>query len=216
MRYPPDQKATTRRRILDAAGRILRRRGYHGSGVDAVMREAGLTHGGFYSHFRNKDALFADVVSHAAEAMADRRDTWTEGMAGTQRLETVLRRYLSPEHLGSVDAGCPVPPLISEVGRADAGTKEAFEDVLRRWGADLEADFEGLDPSARPDAALATVAACVGGMSLARAVDDPGLAQRLLDACRDMVRRAYLPTAPVADAGIAHTGEANAKEEVPS
>jgi AcrR family transcriptional regulator len=192
MRYPADQKARTRRKILDAAGRVFRRQGYNGSGVDAVMKEAGLTHGGFYSHFRNKEALFAETVMEALRSMRDRHSEWTDGLDGKDWLRAFGQGYLSPEHMAGAEQGCPAPPLVSELGRAGEAPKRSFEQGLMGWAADIAshlptseaepASDEGEGPDL--DAALGIIAACVGGVALARAVDDPALAERVLRSAR--------------------------------
>ena len=209
MRYPKDHKAKTRGKILEAAGRVFRRLGYQGGGVDAVMREAGLTHGGFYAHFRNKEALFAEVVPAAMKAMTLWRTPLPEGSEGEEGLasedvgrtwlRTVSDRYLSNHHRGATESGCPVPTLVSELGRAGEPPREAFGKALEDWRDQLSPHFSHLPEEQRDEAALALLIHCVGALSLARAVGDGDLSDALLAAGRASLGRAYLdpPTAPV-------------------
>ena len=176
----------THERILAAAGRVFRRRGYAGGGVDAVMGEAGLTHGGFYSHFASKEALFAEVVTSALGRTAELMGNETVDRKGVAWLQAAVRRYLSRPHLRAVEEGCAMPALISELGRAGDMPRQAFEARLLELLAEVEEKAPpgpGLEPA---DRMLATVSLCVGGVSLARAVKDPVLADRILLACRKL------------------------------
>ena len=194
MRYSKEHKAETRNRILDAAGRVFRRLGYHGGGVDAVMKEAGLTHGGFYAHFRNKEALFSEAVGKALLDLQEMHRNWTKGRRGPAWVRAFLRGYLSQKHAEHLETGCAVPPLVSELGRAGTPPKQAFEANLAGWQESITEHLEGSDAE-REQKALAVIAACVGGMALARAVDSPDLADRILTGSREMVERAFLENA---------------------
>lgn len=160
-----ERKQRTHERILVSAGRVFRRKGYAGAGVDAVMGEAGLTHGGFYAHFDGKEALFAETVTRALGRTVEIMEKEAGDREGVAWLRVAVRRYLSRPHLEAVEEGCPMPALVSELGRAG------------------DAPGPGLEPD---DRALATVALCVGGISMARAVKDPALADRILAACRKL------------------------------
>ena len=180
------RKQRTRERILASAGRVFRRKGYAGSGVDELMREAGLTHGGFYAHFRSKEALFAEAVARALGRTVELMEKEAGDLEGVAWLKGAVRRYLSRTHLEAVEEGCPMPALVSELGRAGDAPREAFEARLLGLLADAGEKAPpgpGLDPQ---DRVLATVALCVGGVSLARAVKDPVLADRILAACRKL------------------------------
>lgn len=180
MRYPADHKVKTRARILEAAGRLFRRRGYHASGVDAVMNEAGLTPGGFYAHFGSKEALLADALEHAAGATAAGIDATLGGLSGRDWAEGFIAYYLSDSHRAAVEEGCPLAALASEVARAGEPVRRTFESLLLRLAGRL-ADG-GLDPGR----ALAVIALCVGGLGLARSVHDDELAGSILQASRDL------------------------------
>lgn len=184
MRYPAGQKQSTRARILAAAARTFRRRGFRGAGVDDVMKAAGLTAGGFYAHFASKDALFAEMIQQAFVEPGQKLAKQFEHLEGEELLRAVVERYLSGEHRRNVEEGCPLPPLLPEVARAGKRTRAAFEKAL---DARLEAFFAKLPARgglAAREAAIARLATMVGGLALARAVSDERFADEILSACR--------------------------------
>lgn len=177
MRYPESHKQAVRARILAAAAEELRRHGLSGIGIPALMKRAGLTHGAFYAHFPNRDALVAEAIRTAAAASA-------EGpLAGALPLEQTLAHYLSPEHLAHPERGCVIAALGGEGARQPAPVRSAFAAAARGLLAAIESKLHPRRPSPEPsDAALRLVSAMVGAVVLARLVDDPALARRLLAA----------------------------------
>ena len=181
-RNAPSAKDVTHERIVEAAARAIRRSGYDGTSVADIMKEAGLTHGGFYAHFASRDAMLAEAADRAG---ADSVATSTRVAAAVppeQALQRLLHAYLSKEHVKGVEVGCPVVALGSEMPRqapevrraATRRIKEMIDVVARQspdWG----------QPGAH-EHALATVATMVGALLLARAVDDPKLSDALLKA----------------------------------
>ena len=179
MRYAKEHKQKTRQAILDAAGRVFRRLGFRGGGVDAVMAEAGLTAGGFYAHFKNKDALFSEFIRDDMEQMSTRRYADRSKYSGREWVLESLHRYLDHKHYENVEQGCLLPTLISEISRAGEDSKLAFEDGLTVWMQELASELEDKDESR----VLALLAMCVGGLSLSRSVNDPEFADRIREAC---------------------------------
>jgi len=183
MRYRPEHKAKVRQRILRAAGRLFRRRGYHGVGIDRIMAAARLTRGGFYGYFRSKSALFAAVL--AEEHDFNRR---LRGRPGETPAElaasavTVADGYLDPANRERVGPNCALASLSIEVSRSDAAARQAYTEKVRR----LVAEFaRGLPGAAADDGrALRSLALCAGGLIIARALADDRFAGRLLAACR--------------------------------
>jgi TetR/AcrR family transcriptional repressor of nem operon len=183
-RTATSRKAATHERIVDTAARAIRRSGYAGAGVADIMKEAGLTHGGFYAHFDSREAMLAEAADRAG---ADGMALLARVAASTppeQALEAVLRTYLSKGHVEGVETGCAIAALGSEVPRqspkvrraATRRIKEMIDLVARQspdWG----------QPGAH-ERALVTVATALGALVLARAVDDPKLS--------DAVRQAAL------------------------
>ncbi len=175
-------KDATHERILSVAARAIRRSGYDGTGVADIMKEAGLTHGAFYAHFRSREAMLAEA---AGRACAESAAAVAEVVAGVPRdmaLASLLRAYLSREHSEHADIGCPLAALGSETSRqapevrrvATRHIKEMIDLLARQspdWGK----------PGAH-ERALVTIATMVGALLLSRAVDEPGLSDSLREA----------------------------------
>ena len=185
MRYAAGHKEQTRAKILRAAGRVFRREGYHAAGVDTVMEEAGLTAGGFYAHFASKEALLAESLGPAADEAGTCRDPDMEEVASDAWVEAFVERYLSPGHRHNTEAGCPLPALVSEIARSGGPAKASFEAIVRRLAVRLHDRAGG---ALAGDRALALIALCVGGLGVARSVQDEVLGERILAACRELAK----------------------------
>ena len=171
-------KEASHERIVSVAARAIRRSGYDGTGVADIMKEAGLTHGAFYAHFESREAMLAEAASRAcAESAAAVADVVAAAPA-KHALASMLHAYLSREHLQHVETGCPLAALGSEtarqapeVRRATTRHIKAMVDLVARQSPDWG------QPGAH-ERALVTVAAMVGTLVLARAVDEPALSAR--------------------------------------
>lgn len=175
----PSRKEETHERIVEVAARAIRRTGYSGTGVADIMKEAGLTHGGFYAHFDSRDALLAEAGDRAgAESVALAARVAAAAPPGLA-VQAMMQAYLSPEHIAAIETGCPVSALGSEMPRqapevrrvATIHIKEMidlFARQLPEWG----------QPQAH-EQAMALVCGLIGTTMVARAVDDPKLSQAL-------------------------------------
>jgi TetR/AcrR family transcriptional repressor of nem operon len=180
----PSRKEATHERIVETAARAIRRSGYRGAGVADIMKEAGLTHGGFYAHFDSREGMLAEAADRAgADTVA-----FLAGVAAAappkQELDAMLRAYLSKEHVETAETGCAVAALGSEMPRQAPKVRRAATHRIKEM-IDLVA--RQLPDWGRPGAherALVTLATALGALILARAVDDPKLS--------DAVRRAAL------------------------
>ena len=175
-------KEATHERIVEAAARAIRRRGYGGTGVADIMKAAGLTHGGFYAHFASREAMLAEAADRAgAEAVG--ASARIAASAPPQRaLETLLRAYLSKEHLESTEQGCPVAALGSEMPRQAAEVRRAATRRIKEMIDLVARESPDWGQPGAHERALVTVATMVGALLLARAVDDPRLSDALLEA----------------------------------
>ncbi|HVT09640.1 MAG TPA: TetR/AcrR family transcriptional regulator [Polyangia bacterium] len=184
MRYPAGHKEEVRARIVNAAARALCRDGLLGASIPALMKDAGLTHGGFYAHFDDRDELVAEAVEAAAAR------TGAEVFAEGAPLEDALARYLSSEHLGAPDRGCVVAALGTEGAHASPSVRQAFAKAARGLLALVDGKLRPGKRAKEPsDEALRLTAAMVGAVVLGRLVDDPVLAERMLKAARRSLPR---------------------------
>ncbi len=178
-----DQKARTHERIVASAARLVRRHGLAGASVPRVMRGAGLTVGGFYAHFRSKRAMDAEVLR---TTLSERLRHWFAGLDGADAVAWAARavkRYLSGAHRDAPEEGCPLPSVLSEIGRADAGTRDAVAEALEAYARELAANLPPAASTTPRERALATLALCVGGLALARAWRGRPSSDEVLRAC---------------------------------
>ena len=178
-------------RILDAAARAVRRAGVAGVGVAEVMKEAGLTHGGFYAHFESRDALLAEALEHAGQQSNARvRERMrARAEAGESPLSALVNEYLSGAHMEALELGCPVAAVGSDMQRAE----EALRDVSQSRVRGLVALVAETLPSGSPSGTAWTLAATlVGAIQLARVLGPDGGGSEVLQACRETVLMQYV------------------------
>ena len=187
MRYPSDHKERSRARIVEQASALLRERGIDGIGVAEIMRQAGLTHGGFYAHFDSKEALVEDAL---VKALDDTRDTLAHHAATlppAQRLEAIVRSYLSRSHRDAPGSGCALAALGSEIARQQPTLRAA---LTRQYDRLVALIAGALADTGRPaEEAPAIVSTMVGALTLSRSVDDPEKSQQILRSARHSILR---------------------------
>jgi TetR/AcrR family transcriptional regulator, transcriptional repressor for nem operon len=178
-RYDQHQKQQTRARIIDTAGRRLKRDGIDGTGVSALMSDAGLTNGAFYAHFGSKNELVAAVVADQLQIQHDILDTLPED---GRSLQSFIIEYLSSDHRDHPEEGCPSAALLDEIGKTDPVVREAYtagiEDIIDVIAGRMSR-VDGIDARGR---ALGLLTGLVGTVQLARAVTDPELSDEVLTA----------------------------------
>lgn len=182
MRYDSEHKERTRQRVVDEAARLIRAQGADKIGVAALMAGAGLTHGGFYAHFKSKDELVAEAVTTMFDTQ---RALFAEANAGRTPAEALVyyvQHYLSMAHRERRDLGCPVAALAAEMVRADGPARARFEAGLREMIDGLAALIGALARPAAQDLARAVAAQLVGALTLARVMSDPASARQVLNA----------------------------------
>ena len=179
MKVSKAQAAETHERILQTAGRLFREKGFDGVGVAELMKTAGLTNGAFYGHFASKEDLIAKAC---ARVMSGGEDPWAALLDGAAPLDAFVRGYLSTRHAEARGEGCLFAALGGEVARQPAPVRASFTENLRRRIAALGRALDGGEAARREDRAIATMAAMVGALTLARAVDDSALAGEILRA----------------------------------
>ncbi len=179
MRYEEGHKQATRQRIVETAAARFRRDGIENVGVADVMAEAGLTHGGFYSHFASKEDLVKATV--AESAVHSRTKAMQRMDAGG--LEKWIRMYLRPEHRDHPEWGCSIAALAQELARHPESTRTGLNDWLKSY-LELATPHlpAGLSPEARRKLAFGVFGTVVGALQMARAVTDPKLSEEILEA----------------------------------
>jgi TetR/AcrR family transcriptional repressor of nem operon len=180
MRVTKERAAQSRERIVEGASRLFRENGLDGIGVADLMKEAGLTHGGFYAHFASKEALMAEACTRALEGSVAKWQRLSEG-SPARPLPAIVRSYLSTRHRDDPGAGCAIASLGTDVARQGPAVRHAFTEGLRNMVAMLAGMVAGRTAAVRRRKALCDYAAMVGAIVLARAVDDPDLSQEILD-----------------------------------
>lgn len=181
MPYPTEHKSQTRERIVEAARRLFNRHGFEQVSIDRIMADAGLTRGGFYNHFSNKDQLYEAAVASfsSCNPFRQRISPSTEPMKMARML---IELYLSDEVLADVESHCPLYALPGDVARAGLSPQKAYTTLIR--------NLTGVYRAALGDAADAEqraeviVSLCVGGMVLARTTDDAALRRSLRQSAR--------------------------------
>ncbi|MCX4171700.1 MULTISPECIES: TetR/AcrR family transcriptional regulator [Paraburkholderia] len=181
-RKTASRKEITHERIVEVAARAIRRSGYDGTGVADIMKEAGLTHGGFYSHFPSREVLLAEAADRAGAEAVALSEHIAASVPPEEALPSMVRAYLSKEHCEDIENGCPVSALGSEMPRQAPVVRRA---ATRRIKEMIDVIARQLPDWGQPGAheqALVTAATMVGTMVLARAVDDPKLSENFLEA----------------------------------
>ena len=189
MRVSRVQAAENRQTVINVASRLFRSRGFDGIGLKDLMEAAGLTQGAFYKQFASKEDLAEQASARALESSTLR---WSTAIAENPRdpLGAVMAFYLSPEHREEQMDGCPLVALGSDAARQSSDVKASFEAGIKAHLEILErliAETNGEEPSGKAMAVLSTM---VGAQTLARVVNDPDLAQALLEAAAKQVREA--------------------------
>ena len=185
MRYPPNHKLTTRRRILEAAGQAFRERGVAETGVDEVMRRAGLTHGGFYAHFRDKTELVAEACAAAFDAAVPNLDRIAAGATAAARARLLIDSYLATRHRDNRGSGCLVVAVAADMARlqgaARTGYSRGFSQHIDRLSVALRLSS---DPEKNRDRVTQLMSSLVGALLFARACEDPVRSDAILRSMR--------------------------------
>lgn len=183
MDSPAGRKEISHQRIVAAAARAIRRGGFQGVGVADIMKEAGLTHGGFYAHFESRDALLAEALERAGQDNAARTGAHfaARQARGASAIRALVEGYLSDRHLADIESGCAVAALASEMPRQAPEVRDASAQRVRGL---IAAVRRALPPGASAGSAAAVAAQLVGALQLARALDDNAEGRALLKATR--------------------------------
>lgn len=190
MPIKPSRRDTSHERIVEVAARALRRNGYSGVGVADVMKQAGLTHGGFYAHFPSRDALLAEALAHAGRdsaAIMGRRITQRQAR-GKTAFQALVESYLSDTHLRDVEDGCVIAALSSEMHRQ---TPELLASSAKCVQGLIDIVQRALPEGGTPEQAMVIASTLVGTLQLARTLGSNAQGKALLAATRTALLAQY-------------------------
>jgi TetR/AcrR family transcriptional regulator, transcriptional repressor for nem operon len=167
-----------RQKIIHSALQLFNKHGFTAASIDDIMAGAGMTRGGFYSYFQSKSELYAEAISCF---VTEKQGVIAGSAVASDRAIMLLRDYLSHQHFDDIAGGCPLIGLPNDVSRSDQSVREAQEAALRMM---VETFEQGMTPNAHASrqVALALTSLCLGGMVLARAIEDRALADELREA----------------------------------
>lgn len=185
MRYEPDHKERTHRRIVKSASRQFRREGINGPGVAKLMKASGLTHGGFYKHFASKDDLFAEAIDESVREVGAKLTGWGKQAPPGEFWKEIVRRYLSIEHCEDPGMGCPVAALAPDIARTRATTRKKIRNSIDAYKKQL-VEFMPGDSSAEKQKNFALIfSSMVGAVAIARTMSDRDEREKLLGLVRN-------------------------------
>jgi TetR/AcrR family transcriptional repressor of nem operon len=196
MRYSREHKVETHSRIVKKASVRLREKGAHGIGVADLMKDAGLTHGGFYAHFDSREALVIEAFTHAMDRSTERWRKLAEQTRPEKRLAAIVKTYLTPVHRDDPGHGCAVPALGAEIARESVKTRRVFAGRLEQMIDMLAAQVPGVPRKAARKQATAALATMMGTLVMARIAGTGDFSDEILGAGREAVlERAKSPKA---------------------
>ena len=191
MRYPPEHKAEVHQKIVKDASRRVRTQGLNGAAVAAVMRDTGLTHGGFYKHFESKDELLLESLS---EAFRDIGETLVHVAEQSHRevpWKAIVKAYLSLEFCDHPERGCPLPALAPELTRVDKKMRRRILPQLVNYKDRMLTFMPGPRTADKERAFFAIFSSMVGAIEIARMLPEPAMREKILSFSRDFLLSSF-------------------------
>jgi len=190
MRYPVEQKAETHERIVDAAARSFREQGFEGQGLARLMKDLGLTHGGFYRHFESKEDLYVDAIVRGFQEVADRMMAAAARAPQGGQLRSIIEHYLSMEHLEDPGRGCILATLAADIARQHPAVRARINAAMKSYRERLLPFLPGKDDAEKRRQFIVLFPAMAGVLMTARAMTDPAVRKEILS----VARRFYIKT----------------------
>jgi TetR/AcrR family transcriptional repressor of nem operon len=191
MRYPRQHKAQTHHRIVKNASRQFRSHGLSGAGVARVMHASGLTVGGFYKHFPNKDGLLIEAIAESLQDIRQKLLPRAQAAPIGEGWKTFVKGYLSMEHCDHPERGCPLAALAGDIARAKPGMKKEVAVLLKQHRDEIMPFVPGRNAQEKQRNFTVAMAAMSGAISFARTMTDPKTKQNILDVVRDHVLSSF-------------------------
>jgi len=211
MRYSREHKLETHARIVKKASVRLREKGAHGIGVADLMKDAGLTHGGFYAHFDSREALVIEAFAHAMDRGTEHWRRLAERTPPEKRLATIVDSYLTTLHRDDPGHGCAIPTLGAEIARESPKTRKAFAAKLEQMIEMLADQIPQVPRKAARKQAMAGIATMMGTLVLSRIAGNGEFSDEILGAGRDAVLARASQPKPVARKSVAKKAAASAR-----
>lgn len=193
MRYPAEQKAETHEKILAAAARSFREHGSDANGIGRVMKELGLTKGGFYRHFQSKGDLYASAVARAFEEMASHVVEVAETAPKGQELRAIIEDYLSPEHASRPETACPLALMAGEFARQPLEGRKRINQSMVAYRERMLPYIPGDTLEEKRDRFFVLFPGMAGILVAARAIVDPQRRELMLGVARSFYLKAFAP-----------------------
>jgi TetR/AcrR family transcriptional repressor of nem operon len=184
VRYPAEQKGETREKILSTAARSFREHGSVRNGIGQVMKELGLTKGGFYRHFESKGDLYAAAVARAFEEQGNRLVAVAKGAQKGTELRAVIEHYLSAKHLNAPGTGCPLAALAPEIARQPLDVRKQINQSMLAYRERMLPYIPGRTVEEKRARVFILFSGMAGVLVAARALADPQARERMLAAAR--------------------------------
>jgi TetR/AcrR family transcriptional repressor of nem operon len=191
MRYPPEHKSEVRKKIVKDASRRFRAKGLAGAGVSDVMNDAGLTHGGFYKHFKSKDVLLVESLAEGFQEISDRLIQAAEQAEPGDAWKEIVNTYLSTDHCDEPESGCPLTALAPELGRTGPALEPQILGELVKYKSRMLPFMPGNDPQDKEKAFFAIFSTMIGAIELARMLPEPEMREKVIATARDFLLRSF-------------------------
>jgi TetR/AcrR family transcriptional repressor of nem operon len=191
MRYPPEHKAEVHQKIVKDASRRVRAEGLSGAAVAAVMRDTGLTHGGFYKHFGSKDELVMESLREAFREIGDKLVRAAEQSRSEAAWKAIVKSYLSLEYCEHVERGCPLPALAPEMARVDQAMRSQVFAELVNYRDRMLPFMPGRRTADKERAFFVIFSMMIGAVEIARMMPDRAAQEKVLASTREFLLRSF-------------------------
>jgi TetR/AcrR family transcriptional regulator, transcriptional repressor for nem operon len=191
MRYRPEHKAAVHEKIVKDASRRVRAEGMNGAAVAAVMRDTGLTHGGFYKHFASKDALLQESVGEAFQDIGDMLVDAAEQSRSEAPWKAIVKTYLSLEYCDHVERGCPLTALAPELARVGKKMRGPIFAQLVNYKSRMVPFMPGRRAADKERAFFSIFATMIGAVDIARMLPEPAMREKVLSIAREFLLRSF-------------------------
>ncbi len=191
MRYDPEHKERTHRRIVKSASRQLRKRGLNGPAVATLMKATGLTHGGFYKHFSSRDDLVVEAVEESLRELTQTLTDAAKHSGSEDGWKAMVTTYLSLERCDRADIGCPIAALAADIARTAPAMKQSISRAILKFRSELIPFMPGRSAEEKGANFLMLMTSMVGTIALARTMPEQAVRQRILDTMRERLLKSF-------------------------